>query len=147
MTASAGRALNDLYRQFGDRVAFLSVYVREAHPGDRFPQRETFEEKLGHAAAYRERDDLPWPVAVDDLDATLHRALDPRPNAAYVVDEQGVVVYRALWSNQERVLRDPLRPVNAGRRPRRERRTTGPDDDGDGKDVRDPLPRRSRRSS
>src|SRR2546422_673281 len=32
MTASAGPALKRLYAEFGDRVAFLTLYVREAHP-------------------------------------------------------------------------------------------------------------------
>jgi len=36
MTKSAGPALNDLYAEFGDRVEFLALYVREAHPGDRY---------------------------------------------------------------------------------------------------------------
>lgn len=65
---------------------------------------------------YRERDQLPWPVAVDDIEGSLHRALDARPNAAYITDERGTVVYRALWSNQERVLRDALSAIAAGRR-------------------------------
>lgn len=116
MTASAGPVLKRLHREFGERVAFLTLYVREAHPGDHYPQPESYEDKLAHASAYRERDGLPWPVAVDDVEGTLHRALDARPNAAYLVDERGTVVYRALWSNQERVLREGLGQVAAGHR-------------------------------
>jgi hypothetical protein len=35
MTASAGPALTCLYAEFGNQVAFVTLYVRKAHPGDR----------------------------------------------------------------------------------------------------------------
>jgi hypothetical protein len=114
MTASAGPALKELHRDFGDDVSFLTLYVREAHPGDHYRQPATFEAKLDHARAYRERDDIPWPVAVDDVEGPLHRQLDPKPNAAYLVGEDGIVLFRSLWSNDESVLREPLRRVAAG---------------------------------
>lgn len=85
MTASGGPALHDLHDDYGDRVAFISLYVREAHPGDRFPQPHDVDQKLHHAREYRDRDSIPWPVVVDDVDGTLHRQLDPRPHAAYVM--------------------------------------------------------------
>ena len=114
MTASAGPVLKRLYQEFGDRVAFGTLYVREAHPGERYPQPETLEQKLAHARAYQARDQIPWPVAVDDVEGTLHRALAPRANAAYLMDTAGRVAFRALWSNDERVLREGLEGVLAG---------------------------------
>lgn len=117
MTASAGPALRRLHDTFGDRIAFLTQYVREAHPGERFPQPATFEEKLRHARSYRARDAVPWPVAVDDLDGSVHRRLDEKPNAAYLVGADGTVVFRTLWSNHEGVLREALEAVADGRTP------------------------------
>ncbi len=114
MTASAGPALKRLYADYGDRVAFVTLYVREAHPGNRYPQPQTFEQKLDHARVYQERDRIPWPVAVDDVDGTLHRVLDPKPNAAYLMDTDGNVAFRALWSNDERVLREGLEALVSG---------------------------------
>lgn len=114
MTASAGPALKRLYREFGDRVAFLTLYVREAHPGETYPQPKTMEEKLRHARAYRDRDQIPWTIAADDLDGTLHRALEPKPNAAYLMDKDGRIAQRVLWSNDERVLRRAIELVLAG---------------------------------
>jgi hypothetical protein len=67
MTASAGPVLTKLHDEFGDKISFVTLYVQEAHPGDRFPQPETFEQKRAQARAYKERDAIPWPVAVDDL--------------------------------------------------------------------------------
>jgi hypothetical protein len=122
MTASAGPALKRLHEEFGDRVAFVSFYVREAHPGDRYPQPESFEQKMEHARAYRERDGLPWPVAVDDVDGSLHRALDPKPSSVYLMDREGRVAFRALWSNDEATVRDGLQAVVDGRTPERPER-------------------------
>ncbi len=121
MTAS-GPALKRLHEEFGDRVAFVSLYGREAHPGDRYPQPESFEQKMEHARAYRERDGLPWPVAVDDVDGSLHRALDPKPSSVYLTDREGRVVFRASWSNDEATVRDGLQAVVDGRTPERPER-------------------------
>jgi hypothetical protein len=116
MTASAGPVLHDLYSEFGDRVSFLTLYVREAHPGDRYVQPQDFDTKLAQAREYAQRDDIRWPVAVDDIDGTLHRALDAKPNACYVIDADGVVAFRALWTNHSPPLRAALAAVAEGRR-------------------------------
>ncbi|MDQ4105628.1 MAG: hypothetical protein M3157_00425 [Actinomycetota bacterium] len=113
MTASAGPALKQLHEEFGDRVAFVSMYVREAHPGENYPQAEIFEEKLEHARAYKERDGIPWPVSVDDVEGSLHRTLDPKPHAAYIMNVRGGVAFRTLWANDERTLREGLKEISA----------------------------------
>src|SRR5262245_35629306 len=106
MTASAGPALKRLFAEVGDRIEFLTVYVREAHPGSRYPQPTTLVEKIAHAREYKERDGIPWTVAVDDIDGSFHRALDPKPNNAYFIDGDGRIVFRLLWSNDEAGLRE-----------------------------------------
>ncbi len=114
MAIEAGPALRRLYAAFGEHVAFVTLYVREAHPGEHYPQPATFAQKVAHARAYRDLLGLPWPVAVDSLDGDLHRALDPRPNAAYLMAAGGTVAFRALASNAERVLRAGLEALVAG---------------------------------
>jgi hypothetical protein len=116
MTAASRDILKKLHREYADRVEFVTLYVREAHPGDRYPQARSLDEKLAYARAYKERDGLPWTVAVDDVEGTLHRALDPLPNAAYIMDSDGKVAYRTLWTNDERALRKGLRRVADERR-------------------------------
>lgn len=116
MTTSAGPALRALHDEYGDRVGFVSLYVREAHPGDRYPQPDTFEQKLAHAGDYKEERGVEWPVAIDDVDGSLHRQLDPRPHAAYVMAADGTVAGRALWANDERALRTLLDAALAGER-------------------------------
>lgn len=99
MTASAGPALHALFERFGGRVEFVALYVREAHPGDRYPQAHDLETKFSHARAYQRRDRIPWTIAVDDLDGRVHRLLDSKPHLAYIVATHGRVTYRALWAN------------------------------------------------
>jgi hypothetical protein len=105
MTASAAPILKKLYEEFSGRVAFVTVYVREAHPGERYPQPEDDERKAEHAREYEARDEIPWRVAVDDIEGTFHQAMDGHTNAAWFVDADGRVAFRSLWSNDERALR------------------------------------------
>ena len=65
-------------RLYGDRVIFAFVYTREAHPGGNVRQPVTLEEKVEHAHLLQEIHSVDWPVLVDDLDGTLHRALDTK---------------------------------------------------------------------
>ncbi len=119
MAASASPVLKRLHRRYGRAVTFLTVYVREAHPGDRIRQPETAEWKLSHARMLRARDGLPWQVLVDDLDGGFHRAMGGNSNAAFLVDPNGRMAFRSLWSNDERVLDDSIRGLLAGRATRR----------------------------
>lgn len=122
MTADADPKLKHLHARFGDRIGFATLYVREAHPGDRYAQPETIERKVELARALKERDALPWPVAVDGIAGELHRRLDPKPNACYVMGTRGDVAFRALWSDdREQVLARALDDLLAGRSPLRER--------------------------
>lgn len=103
-------------------MGFVTLYVREAHPGEYVDQPEDLETKLQHARAYRARDQIPWPVAVDDLDGSLHRRLGPA-DTAYVIGTDGRVAGRLLWATDvdgaRRALEAALAGETAGeRRPR-----------------------------
>ena len=114
MTASALPVIKELHAEFGDRVDFVLLNVREAHPGAHLPQPATDEEKLSHARSLRERYHVPFTVAVDTLDGDLHQRLDGKPNAAFLLDTTGEVVFRAHWARDDRSIRDALHSVLAG---------------------------------
>lgn len=128
VTESAGPVLHALHAEVGDRVRFVMVNTREAHPGDVFGQPATFAEKVIHAEELRAHHGLPFEVAIDDIDGRLHRAMSPKPNSAYLIDPAGVIRYRAHWANDERGLRAALTAAAAGRHParRRSRAMLGP---------------------
>ena len=101
MTASAIPTLKRLYAQCGDDVAFVMLNVREAHPGENYPQPEALEEKADHARALKDTHQMPWTVAVDDLDGTLNIAMDAKPNSTYLMDRDGKIVFRSIWGRDE----------------------------------------------
>ena len=108
MTLGARPGLDHLYRDFGDSVQLVSVYTREAHPGELYPHHTSEGQKLRHAIDWAEQDQIPWPVTVDTLDGKTHRAYGPLPNSAYLIDRTGHVAFRALWAGQEGLLRDRI---------------------------------------
>ena len=119
MTASAAPSVQELHDEFGDRVDFIMLYVREAHPGEHFTQSETMEEKLEHARVLQEFYDIQWTVAADNIDGDLHRALDPKPNAAYLMNSEGIILFRSLWAADQDALHQALDAAAAGRLPER----------------------------
>ena len=56
-------------------------------------------------------------MAVDDIDGTLHRALGPKPNSAYVLGKDGTILFRAHWANDGNALAGALDAVAAGESP------------------------------
>jgi len=108
MTASAMPRLDRLYKKFGNNVEFVLLNVREAHPGEYLPQPDTPESKMEHARQLKQLYGLHWTVANDDIDGSLHRALDPKPNAAFIMSNTGDVVFRSLWASDEEALTEAL---------------------------------------
>jgi len=118
MTASSNPGLKRLHAEYGDRVQFLTLYVREAHPGEDQDQHHDYQDKVQHARALQDRDRLPWRIIVDDIEGSLHKALDEKPNAVYLADRNGIIVYRSLWAGDEAGLARALNDVARGRRPK-----------------------------
>ncbi len=115
VTDNAAPGLHELHRRFGDRVRVVMVSVREAHPGQALPQPRTMEAKLARAAKLRDIYGFAFDVAVDDIDGSLHRAMSPKPNSAYVLGADGTILFRAQWANDTPALAAALEAVAAGR--------------------------------
>jgi hypothetical protein len=119
VTESAGGGMRELHRRYGERIRFVVVNVREAHPGEATPQPASFTEKFDHAVALREHHHLPFEVAVDDIDGTLHRQFGPRPSSAYVIAPSGEILFRAQWSNVTDAIDEALGAIVSGATPAR----------------------------
>jgi len=115
MTASAAPSVQELHDKFGDRVIFIMLYVREAHPGEYFSQAESMDEKLDHARTLKDFYGIQWTVAADSVDGALHRALDPKPNSAFLTDKNGTILFRSLWAADYEALSQALDAVASGR--------------------------------
>ena len=119
MTVGSLDELQELYEDYRDVIPFVLLYVREAHPGENYPQPTTYEEKIEHARLMRASYELPWPVAVDSIGGTLHQDLATKPNSAYLIDAQGNVVFRALFAGDIASLREALESLASATRLRK----------------------------
>lgn len=89
--------MRELHRRYGDRVQFLDLIVRQAHPGERRGGYSSYAEKLEDARQYAEEEGITWPVLIDDLDATVQRAYGGLAAAAYLIDAEGRVAFCGAW--------------------------------------------------
>jgi hypothetical protein len=113
MTAGARAGMRRLHHRYEHRIQFLSIYVREAHPGERYRRHLSLEEKISHAADWAAKDFITWPVAVDSLEGTVHEAYGLLPNGAYLIDATGQVAFRALWAGNRLLLAAQIRELIA----------------------------------
>ncbi len=95
-----------MHRRYRDRVAFLGIYVREAHPTDGWPLPRN--EKAGIALSQPvDRAErfavakkcctllkMTMPLLVDELDDRVGHAYSGMPDRLYVIDRSGRVAYK-----------------------------------------------------
>ncbi len=117
-TASSMPDLKGLEERYGDRVQFVLLQVREAHPGAEVDQPKTLEDKVQHAQLMRDVYAVGWPVLVDDIEGTLHRQLDTEPNSLHIIGADGEILYRALFAGDAGVEK-AIAAVAAGEQPTR----------------------------
>jgi hypothetical protein len=87
-------------------VAFLAVYVREAHPVDgafsgnnanagiAFRQPRSLPERRGVATACTATLGITMPLVVDTIDDRVGHAYSGMPDRLYLVDRDGLVAYQ-----------------------------------------------------
>ena len=96
--------LNQLYERFAHKgFEFLTIYVREPHPGEHYHEHRSWEEKLQYASDCRVQDGICNPLLIDDLEGTVHRAYGEMPNMVYIVAKDGRVVYRSMWTDHNEI--------------------------------------------
>lgn len=98
-------------------MSFVDIVVRQAHPGERHDAYHSFAAKMADACDYRREEDIPWPVAVDDLSGTVQRAYGGLAASIYLLDPHGRVAYYALWGQSPR-LTDALQGLVTAREDR-----------------------------
>lgn len=96
--------MNELYRGYREEgFEFLTIYVREPHPGERYGPHKSFEQKLAFARDCREQDGVQNPMLVDELDGTVHRLYGSLPNMIYIIEKSGRIAYKAMWTDHEEI--------------------------------------------
>ena len=89
--------MRELHRLYGERVRFVEVLVRQAHPGERHGPYRSYEGKVEEARAYEREERIPWPVLSDDLEGTVQRAYGGLAAAVYLIDLRGSVAFCGAW--------------------------------------------------
>lgn len=100
-------ALEDLWERYRDRVEFLVVYIREAHPEDGWVDPmanrqariavldpSTPGERMEVATTCAVRLRIRMPVVVDGLDDEVARRYGGWPDRLYLIDRDGRVAFQ-----------------------------------------------------
>ncbi|MCC6740913.1 MAG: hypothetical protein IT452_17875 [Planctomycetia bacterium] len=115
--------MDDIYRRWRDRVAFLMVYIREAHPSDEWQmpvnveQGVVFEQPRSESARGEaageccSRLKVTMPCVVDALDNAADAAWAAWPERIFVVGADGRIAFatgQGPWGYQPEALQDWL---------------------------------------
>ncbi|MBV1930248.1 MAG: hypothetical protein KUG71_00915 [Porticoccaceae bacterium] len=114
MTVSSIDDLNQLQAELADKINVVLVYVREAHPGENFPQPQNLEQKIKNAHQFQNDYDIDFPCIIDELNGPLHHLLDVLPNSAHLISSDGEILTQALWMGDSGWLDSVRRQVTLG---------------------------------
>src|SRR5262249_419857 len=99
-------SLEEMRKRYGDRVEFLGVYVREAHPTDgwhmesndragvKFAQPTNKDERQAIATQCCTALKMTIPLLVDGVDDAVGQAYSGMPDRLYLIDKYGRVAYK-----------------------------------------------------
>jgi hypothetical protein len=98
----------EMAEKYADRdVKIFNIYVREPHAGEvGFPEiknHESYEHKLGYAKEMAKIKGMKNTILVDEMDQKVHELLGNLPTFVYLVGKDGLVKYKATWSDAEYV--------------------------------------------
>jgi iodothyronine deiodinase-like protein len=99
--------LEDLRRRYADRVEFVAVYVKEAHPTDGWrmgsndqagiafkqPREKSERDEVAHKCCSAL--EITMPLVVDGIDDAVGHAYSGMPDRLYVIDRAGKVAYKS----------------------------------------------------
>ena len=100
-------ALNQLYKQYQDRVAFYVVYIEEAHPIDAWQVDDnleddvlvasttTLDDRVNVAGVCMTKLGIELPALVDGPDNAVERAYTGWPDRLYVIDRSGAIAHKS----------------------------------------------------
>ena len=97
-------------------VQFAVLYVREAHPGALTPGHKDVAEKQACASRLMS-DGEGREVLVDGIDGALHLAYGGYPNAVFIMNRAGCVLWQSAW-NDPKAVALALADLTHGRAPK-----------------------------
>jgi len=100
-------ALNQLYEKYQGKIAFLAVYITEAHPSDVwqlqsnvrdnvvFANPRNEEERASLAGTCVRKLGIKFPAVLDEFGNSTEGAYTAWPDRIYLIDGQGRVAYKS----------------------------------------------------
>ena len=100
-------ALNKLYQQYGSQVAFLVVYITEAHPSDVWQMESNLKDKVVFASPRNEDErafvagacvrklGIQIPAVLDEFGNSTESTYTAWPDRLYLIDAHGRVAYKS----------------------------------------------------
>ena len=104
--------IEELSQKYSKEFAFYFVYIKEAHTTDERPSRgnersgidfkqpTTYLERESIAKTCQKQIELTMPILVDTLDNAVERLYAGAPNRTYVMDQNGIVLYKGVRGPQ-----------------------------------------------
>jgi AhpC/TSA family len=93
-------SIRSLYAQYKKkRFEFFLIYTKEPHPGENIAQPTTIEERVKNAARLKREEKVNFPILVDTLDNAVRNAYRGLSNGLFVVNKEGVLVFRSSWTH------------------------------------------------
>jgi hypothetical protein len=92
--------VKQLHQWYGDRITFLDVVIRQAHPGEKRGRYLDYGDKLESAREYQRLEGIDWPVLVDDYAGTVHRQYSKEmADPSFLIDAEGKVAFYGMWTH------------------------------------------------
>ncbi|WP_417812060.1 deiodinase-like protein [Thalassospira alkalitolerans] len=95
-------------------VSSAVLYVREAHPGVKIPGHKSYGDKVDCARRLATEGGETRTIFIDDFEGSAHQAYGGMPNAVFIINKSGCVVFRSEWNNPS-ATRKALKELTAGR--------------------------------
>lgn len=97
-----------IYNDYKNRVDFLTIYIREAHPIDEwrmasnekgkddvcYVQPKTLAQRAAIANDFTQRFKFPLPFGIDEMNNAANDAYAAWPERLYIIDERGRISYK-----------------------------------------------------
>ena len=72
--------------------------MREAHPDSSVPPLKLIKEKLDHAKRLPGEENENRTIIVDTINGNAHKLYGSYPDAVYIINPEGIVVFRSDWT-------------------------------------------------
>ena len=94
------KQMNKLANKYKNAL-FVTIYVREAHPGEKTTGHKNINDKTKKAIELPRVEPENRLILIDDINGSFHKKFGALPNFSLVTDKSLNIIFRADWNNPE----------------------------------------------